>query len=318
MPGPETNNTLSQTSFSGDNTPSELVLGTPSSDERLPKAVQPCPEVQLELGLAALQRNGVLAVGYFKSAAEQGLAEAQFSLGLAYEDGVGFRSSDPRTAAYWYERAAKQNHPAAENNLGMLLEHGNGIAKDEAKAAEMYLRAAEKGLVEGKYNFARMLEQGRVEVQYEASMPPLSSVEKLSLAAEFFCDLAEQGLVNAQFRTALMLLQGKGFVQDKALGRRWLERAAKHEHPDAIALLAKLPVEDSTVTSQAIAPCMDQHIEMKPATTIRQRFFKAAPSQLANVPDYPALKNPYGDLAIVPYDGRGIEEKLGLSFRFAF
>lgn len=312
MPGPETNNTPNQMSSSCQAS-SEPLKAEDSSDAMPPQEVKLCPKVQLELGLVALESNEGLAVRYFWSAAKQGLAEAQFCLGLAYEDGVGFDDSDPSAAAYWYKRAAEQNHPGAENNLGMLLEHGKGIAKDEAKAAEMYLRAAEQGLVAGKYNFARILEQGRVVVEHGASTDPLSSVEKLSLAVQFFCDLAEQGLVNAQFRTALMILQGKGCVKDKALGRWWLELAAKHEHQDAIALLAKLPVEDGTATSQAIVPHKDRSVGSKPAKNNRQRFFTAVPLQLANLHDYLAPNKSYSHLAIVPYDGRCIEEKLGLN-----
>ena len=52
-------------------------------------------------------------------AAEQGYADAQFSLGLMYDSGQGVAQNYVE-AAKWYRRAAEQGEAAARNNLGIM------------------------------------------------------------------------------------------------------------------------------------------------------------------------------------------------------
>ncbi len=48
--------------------------------------------------------------------AEQGYADAQFNLGLMYEDGEGV-SKDYKEAVNWFRLAAEQRHELAQINL---------------------------------------------------------------------------------------------------------------------------------------------------------------------------------------------------------
>ena len=65
------------------------------------------------------------AVRWYRQAADQGDAAAQFCLGFAYKYGEGVEPSDEE-AVHWYRQAADQGHAAAQA----------AIAAAEAKAAE--------------------------------------------------------------------------------------------------------------------------------------------------------------------------------------
>jgi TPR repeat protein len=76
--------------------------------------------------------------------ADQGDAEAQFSLGLKFASGGAVALDYPK-AAHWYLKAANQNHPLAQFNLGLMFAGGQGVAQDEAKAVMWMRMAAEQG-----------------------------------------------------------------------------------------------------------------------------------------------------------------------------
>ena len=84
------------------------------------------------------------AVAWFRRAAAQGLAEAEFALGLMYRHGRGVRQ-DEAEAARWYRRAAVQGHGEAQVNLGLLYEAGLGVRQDYLEAARWYRKALECG-----------------------------------------------------------------------------------------------------------------------------------------------------------------------------
>lgn len=79
-----------------------------------------------------------------KSYAEQGYAEAQYYLGMMYDDGKGVER-DPIQAAEWYRRAAEQGIAAAQSNLGAMYETGDGVQTDYIQAEKWYRLAALQG-----------------------------------------------------------------------------------------------------------------------------------------------------------------------------
>ena len=72
-------------------------------------------------------------------------ADAQFYLGLYYEEGYGVLQDYVR-ATKWYKKAAKRGHLIAKNNLGLLYELGKGVPQDYQKAASLYQEAANGGI----------------------------------------------------------------------------------------------------------------------------------------------------------------------------
>ena len=63
-----------------------------------------------------------LALKEFTKAAESGDMNAQFNLGLMYEEGHGVEQSDLK-AGEWYQRAADNGHPEAPMALQLLYEY---------------------------------------------------------------------------------------------------------------------------------------------------------------------------------------------------
>jgi TPR repeat protein len=62
-----------------------------------------------------------------KEAAEQGDADAQYNLGLMYDNGEGVEQ-DKFEAVKWYKKAAEQGHAEAQNNLGIMDRQSQGLA----------------------------------------------------------------------------------------------------------------------------------------------------------------------------------------------
>ena len=61
------------------------------------------------------------AVGWYRKAAAQGLADAQYDLAYMIEGGRGVASSDPE-ALHWYRLAARQGHDLAAQALAKIEE----------------------------------------------------------------------------------------------------------------------------------------------------------------------------------------------------
>src|SRR4029078_12164690 len=60
---------------------------------------------------------------------EQGIATAQFNLGMMYAKGQGV-PQDYQAALKWYRRGAGQGNASAQNNLRVMCERGRGARQD--------------------------------------------------------------------------------------------------------------------------------------------------------------------------------------------
>lgn len=113
----------------------------------------------------------IATVGYGKSdygdlvddiieLAEQGDAQAQFSLGMIYDEGM-LLPGNKQLAVFWLTSAAEQRLPAAALYLGMKYAFGNGVARDEKVAEHWLILAAGQGWAQAQYLLAQMyLDQG--------------------------------------------------------------------------------------------------------------------------------------------------------------
>jgi hypothetical protein len=98
-------------------------------------------EAQFDLGMLYEEGEGVpqdfgQAAAWYRKAAERGHADAQFLLGALYESGQGIPRDDAQ-AVYWYGKAAEQGHSYAPSALGALIEQGRGIHLDRQRAADV-------------------------------------------------------------------------------------------------------------------------------------------------------------------------------------
>ena len=114
-------------------------------------------KAQYELGCAffsgtlGVAKDKAEAVKWFRKAAEQNVADAQFSLGVCYANGRGVTKDDAE-AVKWFRKAAEQNLADAQYNLGVCYDSGEGVAKDEVEAYKWWLLAAGQGNDDAKYN----------------------------------------------------------------------------------------------------------------------------------------------------------------------
>jgi TPR repeat protein len=84
--------------------------------------------------------------------AQAGDVEAQFSLGLKFATGTEGEGQDYEQAAHWYRQAAEQNHALAQFNLAMMYLEGQGVEQDAAEAAIWFQKAAVQGDAGAQFN----------------------------------------------------------------------------------------------------------------------------------------------------------------------
>ena len=77
--------------------------------------------------------DAAAAVAWYRRAAEQGDARAQYNLGGMYREGRGV-PPDAAGAVAWYRRAAEQGHTRAQYNLGGMYAEGLGVPPDAVEA----------------------------------------------------------------------------------------------------------------------------------------------------------------------------------------
>lgn len=114
-----------------------------------------------EAGVAAARAGDyATAMREWRPLAEAGNAEAQFNMGLLYENGLGV-PQDGATAALWYRRAAELNDRMAQAYLGEMYAKGLGVPRDDREALRWYERAAERGDSASQYNVGLFYATGR-------------------------------------------------------------------------------------------------------------------------------------------------------------
>jgi hypothetical protein len=97
-------------------------------------------------------------------AAEQGLAKAQYNLGVCYEQGLGVEQSYNK-AVKWYKLSAEQGLAEAQNNLGGCYVNGHGVEQSYKEAVKWYRMAAEQGLANAQNSFQRIIVQVKSSLQ---------------------------------------------------------------------------------------------------------------------------------------------------------
>ncbi len=120
--------------------------------------------------------------------AERGDAMAQFSLAIAYEDGVGTKK-DLKQAFDWYSKAARQGHEGAQYKVGTFYEKGTVVNKDPKLAMEWYKKAAGSGSRQAQKKLdqmdanAQLAQQRREQQQQEAAAAAAAKAEQERQAA---------------------------------------------------------------------------------------------------------------------------------------
>lgn len=167
-------------------------------------------EAQCQLGRMYAEGKGVhqdddLAACWYRRAADQGFAEAEYRLGAAYYWVV---PEDEVKAEHWVRKAAEQGHAEAQNLLGEILFN----TPESAKWSRL---AAEQGLAEAQYSLGVMYWRGDPVQQDYAE------------AVKWYRKAAEQGFAEGQYALGDMYYEGLGVEQDYEEAARWLRKAAE-------------------------------------------------------------------------------------------
>ena len=81
------------------------------------------------------------AFKWYLEAAESGIANAQYNLGVMYLNGDVKNKIDYRKAQRWLRKATEQGNAVAQSQLGYLYEKGLGCSQDFAKTRKSTRRS---------------------------------------------------------------------------------------------------------------------------------------------------------------------------------
>lgn len=216
-----------------------LCMAGQTGDEIELKARKGDINAQYKLGLKYYKGQGVpknngKAMKWFKKAAEQGHADAQYNLGVMYDYDVEIPGEEEAynaqkkyadqenlsnaedvlistqnlihnfnqfqfEASKWYKKAALQGHAEAQHELGMRYAMGEGgLKEDYVEAAKWWKKAAEKGHSRAQYELGMRYHDGEGVSQSYAK------------AVKWWEKAAAQGDPSAQYQLGFMHYEGKG------------------------------------------------------------------------------------------------------------
>ena len=84
------------------------------------------------------------AVKWYRLAADQGNADAQYALATMYDTGDGL-PKDVVQAVKWYRLAADQGNADAQLSLGVMYDTGKGVPRDHVQAHKLFSLAGASG-----------------------------------------------------------------------------------------------------------------------------------------------------------------------------
>jgi hypothetical protein len=129
----------------------------------LPAQVFAGPAEDADAAYARGDHVGALKI--YQALAADGLAPAQFNLGVMYDFGQGV-AKDPVQAVRWYRAAAAQGHGGAQFNLGGMYFDGVGVAQDHMRSYVWFTLAAAAGAAGASRNrsaLAKLLDVAQME-----------------------------------------------------------------------------------------------------------------------------------------------------------
>jgi TPR repeat protein len=160
-----------------------------------------------------VQQNYQQAVQWYRNAADQGDASAQYWLGVMYYKGQGVQQ-DYQQAVQWFRKAADQGHAWAQNWLGWMYDQGQVVQQDYQQAMQWYRKAADQGYASAQYSLGWMYTNGHgVQQDYQQ-------------AAQWHRKAADQGDADAQYHLGHMYSEGQGVTQDYEQAVQWYRKAA--------------------------------------------------------------------------------------------
>lgn len=204
------------------------------------------------------------AIPLLRKAANDGDPWAQYSLGLAYQEGIGVRKNIGH-AQKWYQLSANQGYDSALLNLGKLIANrGNHSYEKYAQALKLFRRAARRGNRNAMYNMGLYYEYGRgVTKNLRRSFHWYIKAAQLGdsdaqchvgycyhegegvrrneqEALRWYRQSAKDGNASAMYNIGLCFYFGDGIRQNGRQARYWFKKAADNGNDDAVAMLNEM------------------------------------------------------------------------------
>jgi len=107
-----------------------------------------------------IAQNFYEAAKMYRLAGNQRHSGAQVNLGSLFENCLGNGPCNSEEASHWYRRAADQGDAVAQYNLAVMYGIGRGVAEDEWAARVLFRNSAEQGYAPAQYNLAVSYERG--------------------------------------------------------------------------------------------------------------------------------------------------------------
>lgn len=153
------------------------------------------------------------AFSWYKKAADQGDADAQYELGQLYANN-DFDQYDLEKSIIWYKKAIDNGNISAAVSLAECYRYGIGIEKNPAKAFELYKKILEEGSYPNvQYEIALMYEEG-VGVKQDTLQ-----------ALAWYLVAAENGSLKAREKMGDLYYHGTFVEQNYAKAFKWYEQA---------------------------------------------------------------------------------------------
>lgn len=248
------------------------------------------------------EKNLEIAAKWYKKSAEQGYAEAQFSIGNFYRHGIGVEK-DIDEAIKWLKKGADQGNIwcakslkkaiqeaeiAAKNNPVKKISKEKPLDKVQVEKFNILIKEAENGHIDSQYQVGEMYVKGNgvhknekeaaIWFQKAANLGHKKAQHNIGLlyymapeskqntekAIEWFTKASDQGVTDSTFMLGQIYMEGKGGIKNTERGFNYLYVAAEKGHPEA---------QNSVGYCYATGDCPNVSVNIEKA---KEWFIKAA------------------------------------------
>lgn len=213
-----------------------------------------------------LQREGLRLI---QQSADAGSAEGAHRLALVFAQGDGGTPRNDARAVELFTRAAEKGHQRAQLNLGTLYLRGQGVPRDLIQARAWLEKAAVDGDPYALYVLGRAMEE---------SLGPAAA--DAVRAANLYRQAAEKGHPLAALRYGMALADGTGVKRDAVAAHRWLIHAQQNGVPEAALALADMaartPASRDKATNEKMLQSVISWLEVAARAGVPSAQFKLA------------------------------------------
>lgn len=178
-------------------------------------------------------------------AANAGDVRAQRALGRYYYYGSNGAPQSDVEAFKWFKEAAMQNSASAQFRLAFMYSEGRGVEQNLVEARKWYLRATQRGHAMAKYVLGLMCMSGvggDMDLEFAVYLFAEAAAQGLTLAQERLGDLYFEGQLTGDDPDEDEVDSGSADQKEPRLSsieiaKMWYEKAAKRQSPHALSRL---------------------------------------------------------------------------------